>query len=151
MPDIESWIKSYVEEHELQNVTLLGHVDDIDTLLQRIDVNLAPVRLNAPPRSVFEAAAFEIPTILALTDIVEDLVEHNKTGLIIPPRNPEAIARAILTLRSDDTARVQMGERAREKLVRQHDPKKGADCVMNIYRSVLKQPSERRPPVVTAS
>jgi glycosyltransferase involved in cell wall biosynthesis len=137
-PDIEAWIRTYIAENALTNVTLLGHVDDINDLIQGMDVNLAPVRLNSPPRSVFEAAAFEVPTILALTDVVEDLLEHGVTGLIIPPRDPSAIADAIIKLRDNESLRRTLGANARLKLMKLHDPQAGADGVLKIYKSVIK-------------
>ncbi len=133
VPDIERRLTTFVARHDLRNVTLLGHVDDIDTLISTMHVNLAPMRLNAPPRSVFEAAIHQVPTILALTDLMEDCVEDDRSGLIIPPRDPKAIAEAIVRLREDEALRHDMGWHAMQKLTQQHNPVIGAKKLMNIY------------------
>ncbi len=146
--NIDRRIRRTIRRHDLKNVTMLGHVKDIDALLQGMHVNLAPVRLNAPPRSVFEAALHQVPTILALTDIVEDLVEHEKTGLIIPPHNPDAIANAILKLREDESARNRMGWNAMKKLSNQHDPIAGAQQVIGIYQQIINSKGASRHSVV---
>lgn len=138
-PQIRKWMEEFITKHNLKNVTLLGHVRDIGSMLSTMHVNLAPMRLNSPPRSVFEAAVYGVPTILALEDVVEDMIQHGETGFIIPPRNPQALADAILRLYHDDELRVSMGETCRDQLIAQHDPTSVAAKTREIYREVIER------------
>ena len=45
--------------------------------------------------------------------MVPEVVEHGRTGLVVPPGNPEALAGGVIQLLSNDTARLQMAEAAR--------------------------------------
>ncbi|MDX1479102.1 MAG: glycosyltransferase family 4 protein [Saprospiraceae bacterium] len=139
-PDIERRLQRTIEKYRLTNVTLLGHVEDIDAVIRMAHVNLAPVWLNAPPRSVFETGAQKVPTILALTNVVEDVVEHRRSGLIIPAKDARALAEAIMILRDDESLRRSMGERAHALCMERNDPVRAASEVYQIYESMLKMP-----------
>jgi len=63
-----------------------------------------------------EAAGMSLPILCTpMAGAVKDLVEHGVNGLIVPPRDPHALAEAILRLFKDPTALKQMGQRSRER------------------------------------
>jgi glycosyltransferase involved in cell wall biosynthesis len=51
-----------------------------------------------------------------------EIIEHGRTGLLVPPRNPRAIADAILTLLRDPERRIAMGRAAREYVTTAYSP-----------------------------
>ncbi len=63
-------------------------------------------------------------------------VTHGREGLLVPPRDPEAIARAIVQLARDEGLRREMGRRGRETALR-YDWPIVARRLETIYRSVL--------------
>lgn len=136
-PDINKRVRAIVRRHKLENVDLRGNVDDINAVLEEGHVLLMPIHMNEPNRSVFEAGAHEVPTILSLIDKVDDVVEDGYNGVVIPQKNPEALKEAILRLRDNDDERVKMGERSRERFEQLNDPERSARKVFNIYLQVL--------------
>lgn len=138
LPDFESQMHAYIKENGLERmIDMLGHVQDINELFNKTDILVFPSHLNGPGRSVFEAGIRGIPSVLALRDKVEDIVEHGKTGLVVPQSDPRALAEAILKLSEDKALRESMGLNAQKKYRVIFDPDRIADQVYNIYRQVV--------------
>ncbi|OLB15188.1 MAG: hypothetical protein AUH07_03240 [Gemmatimonadetes bacterium 13_2_20CM_70_9] len=62
---------------------------------------------------LLEAMAAGLPVVASRVGGIVDVVEDGKTGLLVPPRNPQAIADAIERLLSNPTLRQRMGAEAR--------------------------------------
>lgn len=65
-----------------------------------------------------EAMAAGCAVVVSSAGGMAEIVEDGTTGLLVPPRNPKAIAHAILTLLNDPVRRIRMGTAAREKVLR---------------------------------
>jgi glycosyltransferase involved in cell wall biosynthesis len=142
-PDVESAVRSWVEQHELSGtVRLLGQVNRVEDVLLRSDILAFPSHLNGPGRAVFEAGMHGIPAIVALKDVVEDVVKDGVTGLIVPPRDPRGLADAILRLVDDPALRRRMGHAARSRYVTQFDPAVAAGRMVRIYRELAAPPAD---------
>lgn len=126
-----------VEARRLSNVRLLGHVEDVDAAVSSADVILAPMHLDAPPRSVYEGAIHQRPSILAMQNRVEDIVEHESTGLLIGERKPSELAAAIARLADEPDFRKKMGAEARRRCLQRHDPRVQASKLATCYEEIL--------------
>lgn len=76
------------------DVEFLGHVADVPEVLGRIDVFVLPSWMEGTPLSVLEAlAAGRLPVV---TDVggMPYIVEDGRNGVVVAPRNPEALAAA---------------------------------------------------------
>lgn len=135
--DMETSVRNRITRDELQDtVQLLGHVEDVDALLRGSDILVFPSHLNGPGRSVFEAGALGVPAVVAMRDRVEDVVEHDVTGVIVPEKDGRALADAITRLADDPPLRHRLGAQAREKYMKQFDAARSAASVLRIYREV---------------
>jgi glycosyltransferase involved in cell wall biosynthesis len=135
--DVERDVREWIDRHRVRNVRLLGHVDRTAELLQSSDVLVFPSHLNGPGRSVFEAGIYGIPSIVTLVDRIQDVVEDGVTGLIVPERDPAALADAIARLASDADLRRRLGSEARRKYRVQFNPERVAAEMLSTYRAVL--------------
>ncbi|MBA4141426.1 MAG: glycosyltransferase family 4 protein [Nitrosospira sp.] len=81
-------------------VTFTGRVDNerMAALYRSADIMVNPSLADNMPISVLEALASGIPVVSTDVGGVPYLVEHEKTALLVPARNPEAMAHAILVL-----------------------------------------------------
>jgi glycosyltransferase involved in cell wall biosynthesis len=120
-----------------RTVRYAGNTDPEGGVFRHTDVLVFPSRMNGPGRSVFEAGVHGIPSVLALKDRVEDVVEHGITGLIVPERDPRALADAVRTLADDPALRRRLGSAAREKYRLQFEPSRVAREMLDVYRSIL--------------
>jgi glycosyltransferase involved in cell wall biosynthesis len=151
-PDVESWVRSWIERHAMQRtVRLLGRVEP-GAVLAETDILVFPSHLDGPGRSVFEAGARGIPAVVSLRHRVEDVIEDGETGLIVRERDPRSLADAILRLADDAGLRSRLGRNARDRYRRQFAPQPIADRMLELYRSLRRRtPSGKPDPVPSVS
>ena len=61
---------------------------------------------------------------------------HRKTGIVVPPRDPSALEKAILSLLGNDTLRLEMGERGKKRAIEEFSLNTMVERVMNLYESL---------------
>ncbi len=83
------------------NVHLLGRRGDVDQILKGVDVGALSSDWEGSPLFVFECKAAGIPVVATAVGGVTELVETGRTGLLVPPRDPAALADAIARVLSD--------------------------------------------------
>jgi glycosyltransferase involved in cell wall biosynthesis len=98
-------------------VTVLGHREDVPEILAAsdlvVDASYAGLGLTG---SIREALAVEIPVIATDLEGMPELITDGETGLLVPPRNPEALAQAMLRM-LENPARAKAMARAGRKRV----------------------------------
>lgn len=97
-----------------ERVTFTGRVDDVAERLRASDLFVFPSEFEALGLSLVEAAACGLPAIGARTGGIVDVIEEGASGLLVPPRDVDALASALRALVGDPERRRQMGGRARE-------------------------------------
>jgi glycosyltransferase involved in cell wall biosynthesis len=96
----------------------LGQRTDVPHLLASAGLLLLPSRTEALPNAVLEAMAAALPVVATAVGGVPELIEHDRTGLLVPPENAEALADAALTLLNDTERARRLGEDARKSAER---------------------------------
>ncbi len=100
-------------------VDFLGWRSDIPNLLSRCDIFVLSSEWEGFGIALVEAMAGGKPIVATRVGGVPEVVEDGETGFLVPPRDAEALAGAILKLARDENLRREMGEkgwkRAREK------------------------------------
>jgi glycosyltransferase involved in cell wall biosynthesis/ribosomal protein S18 acetylase RimI-like enzyme len=131
------------EEQEHATVTdrivFTGWRSDIRTLLAMFDVFVLPSWREGVPRSAIEAAAMGKP--LVLTDIrgCREVARDGVEGILVPPRQPVPLARAIVSLLRNEELRVRLGAAARARALARFDEARVADTVVEHYRRLLSR------------
>jgi glycosyltransferase involved in cell wall biosynthesis len=98
---------------------LLGHRDDIETVHGAADVVAVPSTQPEPLGLVaLEAAAVGLPVVAAAHGGLPEILRDGETGVLVPPRDPHALAIALAEL-ADDPARAQRLGRAAATDVRE--------------------------------
>jgi glycosyltransferase involved in cell wall biosynthesis len=118
-------------------VRFLGMRDDVEELYLAMDVYVLASHREGFPRSAMEAAAMGVPIVA--TDIrgCRQVVDHGRTGLLVPARDPVALADALLALVADRGRREVMGHAARRKAVVDFDDRRQVATTLEIYRALL--------------
>ena len=96
-------------------VTLLDPVDygtAFSTVLDRYAAVIVPTISDEQPRIVFDAFARGVPVVASATTGNRQIVEHERTGLLFEPNDPQALADALLAARRDPARLRRMGEAA---------------------------------------
>jgi glycosyltransferase involved in cell wall biosynthesis len=137
VPNNMDRIKNIINTHKLENVKMLGHISNIKEIILESSVLVFPSYMNGPPRSVFEAGVFGVPSIISLKDKVEDVVENNVNGLIIDEHSPNQIAESILKLYNNKDFCEQLGQNASTKYKILNNPMASIKKIEDVYQSLL--------------
>lgn len=104
-----------VRELELDtDVRFTGNRDDVPAWLACLDIAVLPSYGDeGVPQSLMQAAACGLPSVSTPVGAIAEAVINGETGLLVPPRDPRALARALATLMNDRALRERMGRAAR--------------------------------------
>jgi len=118
-------------------VRFLGGRDDVARLYAGMDIHVLASHREGFPRSPMEASAMGVPVVA--TDIrgCRQVVDHGVTGLLVPARDPTALAAAIASLASDADLRRRLGTAGRAKAMRDFDERRCIAITLDAYRSLL--------------
>lgn len=94
----------------------LGAVPDAATLLPYLDVFVLPSIWEGMSNALLEAMAAGKPVVATSVGGNPELITHEKTGLLVPPADAEALAAAILRLVRDPALARSMAEAARQRV-----------------------------------
>ena len=134
--DIDRWRQD-------RGVEFLGHQDDMPALLAKADIAVLPTFYNeGVPFFLLEAAAAGLPSIATDFEGCRSAVRDGVNGLIVPPRDPPALARAIATIVADSALRRRMGVAGREIAVQQFDQHRIIEQFLDVYRRLGLLPAE---------
>ena len=89
------------------------------------------------PRVLLEAASMGLPLVAADVPGSRDVVTDGVNGFLVPPRDPGAIADAVLRLANEPELRERFGERSRERAVTQFAFTVVAERTESVYRELL--------------
>jgi len=125
---------------ELGNIRFLGHRNDIESLYPGFDFYVLPSWREGFPRSAMEAAACGLPVIA--TDIrgCRQVVDNEVNGLLVPVRDPAALAVAIGRLVDHGDQRRHMGEASVAKARAEFDDRRVIDITLDAYRQLALPP-----------
>jgi glycosyltransferase involved in cell wall biosynthesis len=119
-------------------ITWLGPRRDIAALLAGAHIACQPSTYREGlPKSALEAMAAGKP--LVATDIpgCREAVVHNVTGLLVPPRDPAALAAAIKSLIDDPALRARFGAAARARAVKNFSDAVICEKTIRVYESLM--------------
>jgi glycosyltransferase involved in cell wall biosynthesis len=122
------------------NVTLEGHVpyEQLISEMSNSDLAVFPSMVEVGASlAVMEAMACHKAVVAFNYPFSTEIIEHLKTGYLVPPKNVNAVARAICVLIEDETLRKKLGENAYCNIVRTHDSKNVVKKYLEVYSNVL--------------
>jgi len=96
-------------------VSFLGDRRDVPELLSQAQVFILSTHYEGLPISILEAMRAGLPVIATNVNGIPEEVLHDRTGLLVPPKDPDALAKAIATLIQFPVLRQQMGQAGRKR------------------------------------
>lgn len=114
-------------------VLFAGIRHDIPDLLRASSVVLLPSLTEALPTALIEAGASGRPSVATTVGGTEEVVDHGRTGLLVPPSDPLALGSAVTALLTDAALRERMGADARALAEARFDADHWALRLREIY------------------
>ncbi len=119
------------------NVKFVGQVKDVRPYFAAADIFVLPSHSEGSPNVLLEAMAAGVPIIATNVGGVPEMVTAEKTALLTPARDPEALSKAIeRMLKTEDLAR-KLSAAARERVQTHYSPQARTRQLARVYESVL--------------
>jgi glycosyltransferase involved in cell wall biosynthesis len=120
-----------------------GWREDAAEVMRALDVLVQPSHEEAFGRTLLEAMAAERPVIASRAGGMPEVVEDGQTGLLVPVRNPQALAEAMEALAGDAGRRAAMGRAGRARVSLHFQLAERTRRVEAVYEELLA-PAESR-------
>jgi glycosyltransferase involved in cell wall biosynthesis len=103
--------------------------------LASLDIVVIPSRYEGSPLTLFEAMALGKPIIASRIPGITEVLEPNDAGVLVPPNDADALARATASLAANPARRETLGRNALDVVRRDHDVSRVLDRIVEILRS----------------
>jgi glycosyltransferase involved in cell wall biosynthesis len=113
----------------------LGPRSDVADLMAILEVVVLPSRSEGLPFALLEAMAVAKPVVATRVGGSSEVVEDGRTGLLVPPEDPAALAQALRRLLNDPVEAAAMGRRGRERVVREFSLGQSVGALQELYWS----------------
>ena len=118
-------------------VRMQGQQADVLPWLRALDIFALPSCANeGVPQALVQAMLVELPCVTTPVGGIPELAEHERTALLVAPRDPLALAAALERLAGNEGMRRELGEAARKRCVEGYSYERMLDRMAAIYRNV---------------
>ncbi|MBF0427911.1 MAG: glycosyltransferase, partial [Magnetococcales bacterium] len=126
--------KRIVELNLTEQVQITGWRTDIAEILSKFDLFVLSSKAEGTPLTILEAMAYGLPVVSTQVGGIADLVVTGKTGELVPPNNPQALAKAMAIYLNGDLA-TRHGEAGRERVAHHFS----IDRMIEAYRNLFEE------------
>ena len=136
----ENNLKKLVKSLDLMNeVIFAGLSSDIERILPMAELFILPSLWEGLPNALLEAMAAGKPVVATKVGGIPEIVVHGETGILIPPRDTDALAIAIIDLLQNRLKEKDMGEAGRIRAAKRFSIYKMIEKTENLYQELLKE------------
>ncbi len=119
------------------DVRFLGARRDAQRIYPLLDIFALPSLQEGAPNALLEAMAAARPIAATAVGGVPEMIEHEHSGLLVPPRQPHALAAALARLAGDAALRQRLGSEASRRAREHFDITGVVEQHAALYRSLL--------------
>ena len=120
-----------------KNIHFCGKVKDMKKIYLKTDIVVLPSWREGLSKSLIEAASMRLPIITTDVPGCREIVENNKSGILIPPKNKSLLKESIKTLIQNPKLAIQYGLRARERVKGNFELSFINNNILEIYNKLL--------------
>ena len=131
-------VEGWAREMGLQNVVFAGEVEDIKALLARTDIFILSSLSEGFGIAVVEAMAMELPVVASDVGGMREIITHEVDGVLVPPKDPGALFKALDKLVRQPMLRESIGKKARERVVSTFSLDTMTNAYLSLYRELME-------------
>ncbi|TAJ10891.1 MAG: glycosyltransferase [Nitrospirae bacterium] len=137
-PEAERSFREFLERRGVADrVRLLGIQPDVRPYLQLCDIFVLPSLAEGLGIALVEAMAMERACVATRTSALPEVVADGRSGILVEPANPSALARSIIELLADPAMRKRMGLEGRKIVSELFDAEKNVLALESLYWQIL--------------
>jgi glycosyltransferase involved in cell wall biosynthesis len=139
-------IKELIKSNKLEdNVQLAGRVfqEELKSYLADADIFVLPCiqkddgEMDGIPVVLMEAMAMQLPVVSTPISGIPELINDGQNGLLVEQKNPQALAEALQQLCLDTKLRKKLGQKGREKVIKDFNINKTARKLKTLFESCI--------------
>ncbi len=127
-----------------ERILFLGHRADVAALLAASDAFVLPSLFEGTSLSLLEAMAAGKPVVASAIPGTDELVVDGETGLLVPSRDPDALAQALRRIVAEPALRARLGAAARHRVETAHSAVSSTQRVVDVYDALLANRGRRQ-------
>ncbi len=137
--ELESELKMLIRQNGLEDYFIFtGYRDDIPRLLSAFEILVMPSLFEGLCFAVIEASAMGVPVIASSVGGMRRSVSDGATGLLVPPADPMALARAILWMLGHPQEAREMGQAGKQHFAELFTQDHMVNNTVAIYKAKMK-------------
>jgi glycosyltransferase involved in cell wall biosynthesis len=121
-----------------ERARLLGHRSDVPSVLPALDVFAMSSDFEGLPFALLEAMAVGLPIVTTDVQGAGEAIRHEREGLLVPRRDPEALAAAIVRLLRDRSLAQRLGKAAKARFETEYTADRMVRATEAVYLDVLR-------------
>lgn len=121
-----------------QNVSMLGLRSDVPAILRACDVAVISSASEGLPLALIEYGMAGLPTVATRVGQCAEVLDEGRVGLLVPPRSPDHLAEALLSLLKSPERRAAFGEKFRHRVRQVYSADTIVNRISQIYETVLR-------------
>ncbi|MEI5909328.1 glycosyltransferase family 4 protein [Bacillus spongiae] len=142
--EMRTTLEEMKESLHLDNVRILGKRDDIANILSHTDIFVLPTLNDNLPVSIIEAMHSRTAVITTNCGGIPELIEHDKTGIIIEPKDIKALSKQLKRLILEKDTRAKLAQNAYDYAQKQLTRDMMVNQISEKYQQLLASKEEER-------
>jgi glycosyltransferase involved in cell wall biosynthesis len=139
---LRNYLERKIKEFNLQNdVKLAGRLsfEELRVIYNRATVTVLPSMSESLGMVLLESMACKTPVIATINEGSLEIITHMEDGILVPQNDIKSLSDAICMLITNDDLREEMGERARQKVLKSFSFNDFAKNLQKIYKELLEK------------
>lgn len=139
---LEQELKRKTREKDLEGrIHFLGFREDVRNRIANMDIFVMPSLHEGIPYVLLEAMALGKPVVCSKVGGIREIVEDQKDGLLVSPKNPRELANTLGMLMDNWESARAIGERAKEKVRTMFSARSMVERTAAVYRDLARERS----------
>jgi glycosyltransferase involved in cell wall biosynthesis len=120
------------------SVIFAGMRKDVPEILSVLNVFALPSLNEGLPMALLEAQGAQIPVVATSVGAIPDVLQDGVTGILIPPKDPQAMAEAIIMILSDKKLASGIAQKGFDRVKDHFSSEKMASKYLSIYKELIE-------------
>lgn len=140
---VETELKEMADKYKdfIYQLGWLGK-EDKEKYLRECNIFVLPTYFEGLPMSLLEGMAYECACVASAVGGIPQVIDHNRNGILIKPKEKESLKEAIRCLLSDIELQKKLGKAGRQKVVQEFELYHNMEKLMNVYRQLSDDKGE---------
>jgi glycosyltransferase involved in cell wall biosynthesis len=132
-------LEALVSQSGLKNAIIFaGFRVEVNALLKQVDVVAAPSHMEGLNTSIVDALMAERPVVATRVGGIPEIIEDGATGLLVPPKDAESLAGAIVELLENPEKASQLASAGKKAALEKFTTDRMVDGTVAVYEELLK-------------